>query len=466
MKNNFIIIAIITLLWGSCTHERDQHSPVGKVQLTTLSLESFGVINPNARTTENSSWKHILPEEATLVFTNKSTGQGTTLFVDPRQFGKDLYVQLPFGDYNYRMEIEGDIFEDYLPIEVSGDFTLDQHVLSLSLVAQTSYGLVTVEAAHIERALLNETYEMPLTTDGKNYYTYVKEGIHPTLTVYEYFNGQAISLETQIPSQHHEHFYLKITEDQGEVNFVSLAIGMFTYHEESIDIIAGDGWVKDADGNIYKTVKIGNQYWMAENLRATTYCNGDPLEVIRPEYNYFLQGANLYPDFVVEEESDYSDQPIYFYNPKAALSDKNICPCDWHVSTDQDWMELEQVLGIPENELTNRVRGEAQMAADQLMALDWEEIHGYLPSDVTITDPFGFSAYPYGFYLDDWVGTNQYEGYAWYNQNYDLAWWSVIENDVLSREIRTVNDLFDSSPIYRDDNPSKDMLTIRCVKDN
>ena len=40
------------------------------------------------------------------------------------------------------------------------------------------------------------------------------------------------------------------------------------------------GTVTDIDGNVYQTLKIGNQWWMAENLKTTRYRNGDTITYV------------------------------------------------------------------------------------------------------------------------------------------------------------------------------------------
>lgn len=115
------------------------------------------------------------------------------------------------------------------------------------------------------------------------------------------------------------------------------------------------------DGYNYQVVKIGNQCWFAENLRTTTYANGDQihLQLSNEEWSIIPDGAsailweNSDYEFVIENPDTVSWALNRFgrlYNFHAVSDPRGICPVGWHVSTDEDWLILEELLGLPEEE--------------------------------------------------------------------------------------------------------------------
>ncbi len=126
---------------------------------------------------------------------------------------------------------------------------------------------------------------------------------------------------------------------------------------------ANFGTVEDIDGNTYKTVKIGEIEWMAENLKSTRYCNGDTILFASRSDPYMYQDEQKRPwqELTVSAWSYYggnaSSRDIhesraeinkYFgklYNWYAAIDQRNICPCGWRVPYEEDWNELIQNLG-------------------------------------------------------------------------------------------------------------------------
>ena len=103
------------------------------------------------------------------------------------------------------------------------------------------------------------------------------------------------------------------------------------------------GQLQDQDGNVYKTIVIGNQEWMAENLKVESYRNGDLLESEIPADQWFNTsvGAWCY----------YEDNPIYecpygkLYNWYAVSDGRSLCPTGWRVPRSSDWHMLATYLG-------------------------------------------------------------------------------------------------------------------------
>jgi len=110
------------------------------------------------------------------------------------------------------------------------------------------------------------------------------------------------------------------------------------------------GTVTDVDGNVYKTVKIGDQLWMAENLKVTHYRNGDEIPNITNEEEWYnLNSIGAYCSY---NNSD-SNKSVYglLYNGYAVQDKRGLAPKGWHIPTDEEWMTLEKNLGVDESEL-------------------------------------------------------------------------------------------------------------------
>jgi len=131
--------------------------------------------------------------------------------------------------------------------------------------------------------------------------------------------------------------------------------------------------VSDIEGNVYKTVTIGNQVWMAENLRTTKYNNGNSIPVVVDNLkwkNMTSGGLCWYDNDKSKNNSTYG----VLYNGYVIETDM-ICPIGWHVPSDEDWNELQQYYG--------------NYAGLQLKAqgtLHWKN------NSVNVTNETGFSA--------------------------------------------------------------------------
>ncbi len=101
----------------------------------------------------------------------------------------------------------------------------------------------------------------------------------------------------------------------------------------------------DIDGNVYQTVKIGNQTWMKENLKVTHYRNGDPI----PEVQDSLVWVTLKYGAWCNNENSAQNGNIYgkLYNWNVIRDPRGIAPKGWHVPTDEEWKTLEIFLGMP-----------------------------------------------------------------------------------------------------------------------
>ncbi len=104
------------------------------------------------------------------------------------------------------------------------------------------------------------------------------------------------------------------------------------------------GMMTDIDGNEYKTITIGTQTWMAENLKTTKYRNGDPIANVTENTAWTALATGA---FCWYNNDAASYKAIYgaLYNWYAAADSRNIAPAGWHVPSDLEWATLFEYLG-------------------------------------------------------------------------------------------------------------------------
>ncbi len=123
------------------------------------------------------------------------------------------------------------------------------------------------------------------------------------------------------------------------------------------------GTVKDIDGNIYKTITLGTQTWMAENLRTTHYQNGDTIPNVKGVKDPSLWGNLITGAYCTYNNTSDLDSIATFgllYNGYAVTDSRNIAPEGWHVPTDAEWNTLETFVAAGDaitDDLGNGVAG-------------------------------------------------------------------------------------------------------------
>jgi uncharacterized protein (TIGR02145 family) len=99
----------------------------------------------------------------------------------------------------------------------------------------------------------------------------------------------------------------------------------------------------DQQGNVYKTIIIGNQEWMAENLTTSIYRNGDEIlsNLNNSQWAITFSGAWAFPSNNPSYECPFGK----LYNWYACVESRQLCPVGWHVPSEQDWIDLANSLG-------------------------------------------------------------------------------------------------------------------------
>ena len=207
------------------------------------------------------------------------------------------------------------------------------------------------------------------------------------------------------------------------------------------------GSVSDIEGNTYKTVKIGSQWWMAENLRVTKFNDGQLISFIDENANDTVWSEATTPSYSAINNGQFG----LLYNYAVVESSLNVAPEGWHVATDEDWKALEREVGMSQNE-SNALGWRGTIEAELLTA---KNSSGWPEGEVLFgSDAYQFNAKP--------GGCRVFNGEL--NLQGNTAFWWTATTDGNEAWYR----YFDASQtrIFRQHTYKGYGMSIRCVKNN
>jgi uncharacterized protein (TIGR02145 family) len=202
------------------------------------------------------------------------------------------------------------------------------------------------------------------------------------------------------------------------------------------------GTMTDQEGNEYKTIVIGMQEWMAENLNTSVYRNGDAIPTNLNDAGWQSTANGAWSHY--NNEAGYACPHGKLYNWYACVDARQLCPAGWHVPSDMEWSALMDFLGGTD------IAGGKLKTTGTLQQTDglW-----YAPN-AGATNSAGFSGAP--------------QGYRYFMGEYDLLgsnvfWWSTdafLTNNAWSWFLSHTE-----SGSFRSDFDKNYGFSVRCLRD-
>ena len=197
------------------------------------------------------------------------------------------------------------------------------------------------------------------------------------------------------------------------------------------------GMVTDTDGNVYKTVKIGDQWWMAENLKTTKFNDGKAIPLVTDNIAWnklTTAGYCWYNNDSTTNKSIYGT----LYNWYTVNTGK-LCPIGWHVPSDAEWKTLITYLGG------------ISVAGGKMKEKDF--FHWESPN-TGATNSSRFTALP---------GGSRNDAYSFFDIGYSSHWWFSTEYDASNAWCINLNFVSENINIL---NYNKNFgFYVRCLKD-
>ncbi len=230
-----------------------------------------------------------------------------------------------------------------------------------------------------------------------------------------------------------------------------------------IKMIASAGTVTDADGNVYQTVKIGNQEWMVENLRVTKYNDGSAIPFDTSTVNWKNDTTPKFCYYNNTTNADSIKKYGAFYNwyVVSPVNSKKIAPTGWHVPSDAEWDTLQNYLIAQGYNWDGTITGN-KIAKSLAAKTDWVSNgsfggtqKGSIGYESMLNNATGFSALPGG-------SLGRIENSSFLFLNEIGYWWSSTNNSSIA-SCRIL--LSDYDYILKSTNPKSCGFSVRLSRD-
>jgi len=257
-----------------------------------------------------------------------------------------------------------------------------------------------------------------------------------------------------------------------------IVLSVETIDEEGEEI--GTNAVIDIDGNRYNTVQIGDQVWMAENLRTTRYADGTEISIVEQgnRYNSCMLPYRYAPNKNDMKNTNSETHYGYLYNWYAVMHGESssktnpsgvqgICPNGWHVPSRAEWIQL---VNYVSSNSENCCGGDTTKIGKALAATTgWNssthDIECYVGYNQTTNNTTGFSALPAG-YLEASVYTLSRVAFRGFGET--TSFWSASECDEVGSILKAYKIRLDYNlaNVLTDNTCEKASgFSVRCVRD-
>ena len=219
-----------------------------------------------------------------------------------------------------------------------------------------------------------------------------------------------------------------------KVAIVVVAIGLLLY---AIIYFTGTGMtgrVTDTDGNKYRTVKIGDQWWMAENLKVSRYRDGSAIPDVtqNSQWTNISTGAWSFYDNSASLGKTYGK----LYNGYAVTNPRGLCPEGWQVPTENEWSILLTYFG-----------GSSEAGGKLKATRRWRQ------PNTGATNESGFTALPGGYRGSD--GSFRLIGSTG-------TWWSTTGGSAAMVASRGLT--YHTTEVYSGRGTNRSGFSVRCIR--